>query len=561
MKVSPSGRVARNIAVITVEGPIDEWTLYSIKRRMAKAQQDGADALVFEVDSPGGEVFSCVLIASEIKKSAIPMTVAWVNPKAYSGGAIVAMACRELVIGDGAVLGDALPIATDPTGALMKIGRDEREKFTAPVMADLVDSARQNGYDEAMVQAFVRRGVELWLVEHTKTGQRLFVSHDEYVLAVGDEPDRLTPTVPRGLEPAPKPTRGQRAASAGASAGGGGGGGAEKTDFTPAAPGFSPTLIGDVNTELSVKSGPSKRPNLKDPEHQGMYKPIEYVTDGSAPLTLRETELVRYRIATAKIRTDEELRQHFGATNLARLDENWADHTARFLSNFYVKAFLIVLFLVAIFVEMTHPGLSLPGGIAALCLVALVLPPILAGIAGWWTLGAIVVGIALVCVEVFVTPGVAIIGVIGVLMLFCGLAGTFLVGPAGGGLFPGAGKSGSEIGWAVATTLVSLITAGVVVGVLLRFLPQMPMLRKLVLADANPDEEAPGAYTQSYGPDHPIKPGMKGVAITPLRPAGRVQVGERIVDAMADGSFVDAGVAVRVVSSGPFRTVVARDEG
>ena len=555
---SPSGRVAKNIAVITIEGIIDEWTLYSVKRRMAQAQQDGADAIVFEIDSSGDEVFACVLIATEIKKSAIPMTVAWVNSQAYSGGAVLAMACKEMVIGDAAVVGDVLPISMDGGGQLRKFGREERENLTAPVMADLVDSARQNGYDEQMVQAFVRMGVELWLVEHAKTGKRLFVSRAEYVLAVGEEPDATTPTVPRGMEPTPRARRNRSREASGA---GGGGGGTEKTDFTPAAPGYSPTLIGDVNTELSVKSSPGVRPNLNDAEHKGMYRAIEYVTDGSAPLTLRETELTRYRIATAKIRTDEDLRKHFGATNVARLNENWADHTARFLSLMPVKMFLIVVFLVALFVEMMHPGLSLPGGIAAICLVALVLPPILAGIAGWWTLGAIMLGIGLVCVEIFVTPGVAVIGVIGVLLLFCGLAGTFLVGPSGGGLFPGSGKSGGEIGWAVATTFVSLMTAGVLIGVLLRFLPRMPMLNKLVLSNVEPDEPEPGAYTQSIGPDHPIKVGMTGVAITPLRPVGRVEIGDRIVEGVTDGSFIDAGVRVRVVSAGGFRTMVAREEG
>jgi membrane-bound ClpP family serine protease len=555
VKVSPSGRVAKNIAIITIEGEIDEWTLYSVKRRIAKAQQDGADAIVFDVDSPGGEVFSCVLIATEIKKSTVPITVAWVNPKAYSGGAVVSLACRELVISDGAVLGDVLPIGVD-SGGLRQIGREEREKFTAPVMADLVDSARRNGYDEAMVQAFARRGIPLWLVENTKTGRRLFVSREEYRLAVGEEPDELQPTVPRGLGPAPQPTRRERREGNAAVSGTG-----EKTDFTPAGPGFSPTLIGDVNTELSMKGSRPTRPNLKDPDQKGMYKPIEFVTDGSAPLTMRGTELVRYGIATAKIRSDEELKTYFGATNVVRLDQNWADMAARFLSHGSVKMFLIVVFLVALFVEMSHPGLTLPGGIAAICLVGLVLPPILTGIAGLWTLAAIVLGIVLIGVELFLTPGVAIIGVIGVLSLFAGLAGTFLVGP-GNGLFPGAGRSSTDIGWAVATTFISLVVAGVVIGFLMRHLPQIPMLRRLILANEvdGGEEETPGSYAPSFSPDHPIQPGMKGIAVTPLRPAGRVQIGERIVDAVADGSFIDAGAKVKVLSSGGFRTTVALDD-
>jgi len=97
--------------------------------------------------------------------------------------------------------------------------------------------------------------------------------------------------------------------------------------------------------------------------------------------------------------------------------------------------------LISLFIEMTHPGLALPGSIAAVCLVGLVLPPILAGIAGWWTLLAIMAGIGLICCEIFLTPGMAIFGVVGVLLLFAGLVGTFLVGPGMGNMFPAWGAA------------------------------------------------------------------------------------------------------------------------
>ncbi len=574
VKPVPSGRVANNVAIITIEGPIDEWTVHSVRRRIAKAQEQGADAVVFEVNSPGGLITACILISTEIKKCPIATTVAWVNPMAYSGGAIVSLACKEIVISDGAVLGDALPIAYSPVSGLATLGRDEREKMAAPVIADIIDSARQNHYDEMLVQGIVRRGVELWLVENPETGERLFVNEDQYRVAVGGEPSRLSPSIAPGVGAADGARDRRNAPPSDARRGGTrrfpqstiasaprSPAPAEKTDFSPAEKGVSPVFAGDVNADLSLRGVPSVRPNLEDAEHKGKYVPIEYVTDGSGILTMRESELMRYGIARAKVRTDADLKQYFGAANLARLDETWADSAARFLSNFYVKAFLIVVFLVALFVEMMHPGLSLPGGIAAVALVCLVVPPILAGIAGWWTLAAIVLGIGLVAVEIFITPGVVIVGIVGVIVLFSGLAGTFLVGPGGGGMFPGSGRSGSEIAWAVAATLVSLISASVVVGVLLKFMPQIPVFRRLVLTTEDPDESSPGAYAPSFGPENAIKPGMKGSVVTPLRPAGRVQIGERIIDAVADGDFVDAGEPVRVVSASGFRTVVVRDVG
>ncbi len=571
----PGGRAATNVAVITIRGQIDEWTLHSVKRRIEVARDSGADAIVFEVDSPGGEIISCVLISTAIKNSPIANTVAWVNPMAYSGGTIVSFACREIVIADGAVMGDALPIRVGPLGMLEGMGRDEREKFAGPVIADLIDSARRNRQDEMLVQGFVRRGVELWLAENSDTGQRLFVTPEQFKIAVGraaTDEDRLSPTVRSGFGPmdprgrasggpasAPSlspPKRESRREDAPGAAGASAGGGGEK-DFTPAGE-VSPRIAAEINQDLDLKSVKSERPNLAAPEHKGKYTVVEYVCDGSGVITLRESELLRYRIAVRTVRTDDELKAFFGAKNLVRLDENWADHAARFLSNFIVRAILMVVFLVALFVEMSHPGLSLPGAIAAVCLLGIVLPPILAGIAGWWALLAIMAGIGLICVEVFITPGVAIFGVVGVLLLFSGLVGTFLIGPAAGSMFPGVGRSGGEIGWAVASVFITLTIAGVAIGVLLRYLPGLPMFNRLVLTSTPDDsgEAAPGPYAQPFSQDMPIKPGATGTAITPLRPAGRVQIGDRIVDAVADGAFVEAGGSVRVLTASPFRVTV-----
>jgi membrane-bound serine protease (ClpP class) len=553
----PSGRAANNVAVITVEGPIDEWTLRSVKRRMEVAKESGADALCFEVNSPGGEIIACLLISQAIKNSPISNTVAWVNPMAYSGGAVISLSCREIVIADGAVLGDAIPIRLSQLGLLEALPKDEREKFSGPLIADVIDSARRNHYDEMMVQGFVRRGVELWLVENPESHQRLFVTPEQFKVAVGHAPteeDRLSPDVRSGsgaFDPKDKPDMRANAAASPERK-------PEATDFTPAGK-YSQELINSVNDELSTKNAPrSERPDLAARDQKGKYKVIRYVSDGQGVLTLHERELLDYGVATQKVRTDDELKAFFGAKNVVRLDENWADHTARFLAQLPVKIFLIVVFLVALFVEMTHPGLALPGTIAAVCLVGLVLPPILAGIAGWWTLLAIVAGIGLICVEMFLTPGMAVFGVVGVLLLFAGLVGTFLVGPAMGNVFPGAGRDSGQIGWAFASVFVSVALAGIAIGFLLRYLPQVPVLRRLILTSDTPEdgEGAPSPYAQAFAQDSPIAVGMVGSAITPLRPAGRVQIGDRLVDAVAEGAFLEAGAPVRVTAANAFRVTV-----
>ncbi|MFI4872061.1 MAG: ATP-dependent Clp protease proteolytic subunit, partial [Phycisphaerales bacterium JB061] len=196
----PAFRQADRVAVITIHEPIDRITAYSVKRRMDLAIEGGAQALVFDINTPGGEVPAVLEICSAIKASSVPNTVAWVNPQAYSGGAIIALACREIVMADEAKMGDALPIQISPTGVDVATQGELRKKQVPPVLAEVVDSARTRGWDEFIVQAIVIDKVELWWVEEIapETGQprRLAVNESEFrLLFPGQEPPRGPPAI------------------------------------------------------------------------------------------------------------------------------------------------------------------------------------------------------------------------------------------------------------------------------------------------------------------------------------------------------------------------------
>jgi membrane-bound serine protease (ClpP class) len=49
---------------------------------------------------------------------------------------------------------------------------------------------------------------------------------------------------------------------------------------------------------------------------------------------------------------------------------------------------------------------------------------------------------------------------------------------------------------------------------------------------------------------------QRGTAITVLRPAGIVRIGKERVDAVSNGSYIDRGVAVRVIEVEGTRVVV-----
>jgi membrane-bound serine protease (ClpP class) len=196
---------------------------------------------------------------------------------------------------------------------------------------------------------------------------------------------------------------------------------------------------------------------------------------------------------------------------------------------------------------MTHPGATVPALISLCALVALVAPPFLIGLANWWEIAAIGVGVLLIGVEVLVLPGFGIAGVLGLLLLFGGLVGTFV--PAGGSVTTaGAAQDRMLIG--LVTVLLSAFTAGVGMYFLIRHLGKVPIFGKLVLQDGGTGSEEDEEFFAAMGAqvDGPAEVGEFGLAQTDLRPAGRILIGDRLVDAVAEIGYIKAGSKVRVVS-------------
>ncbi len=554
-----AGRSAKDVAVITVHGVIDAWTAFSIKRRIERAERDGADAIVFEINSPGGGVGAVEIVCNAIKASQVSNTVAWVRPQAYSGGAIIALACKEIIVTEHAQFGDALPVAFSPMTGLVNLPDAEREKFIGPLLAEVVDSARRNGYDEMLVQRFVRRGVELWLIEHPQTGEIYFATEYEATAALGTAPDRTNPRVPSvtgpvgGSGPAqPVETGIQEESLRGPEAEG------TPLDFLPADPRTPEATRRFVDGELQERGQASRRPDFRTPEHAGRYRLVEYVGDGHGLLIVHAPEMLRYRLAVGTINTDEEMAAFFGAQNVVRLNETWSEGLARFLTQSWVRGLLIAVFLVCLFVEMTHPGVTAPGLVAALALLALIVPPVLVNMAAWWEILAILLGIVLIGMELFVLPGIGVFGVLGVIFLFGGLIGTFV---GGGGLFPDSAQGRSELSTGVLTVVISAIASGGIMYMIAKHLPSTPLLNRLILKETLADGESTTMLSAMSQHTGTIAVGTMGRAMTPLRPSGRVLIGDELVDAVAEYGFVPAGATVRVISSDGFRTAVEVVEG
>ncbi len=535
----PAYRQADTVAVLTVHGPIDKITLYSLERRVAEALEDGAEAIVLDIDTPGGALEPTLDICHLVRTDAPANTVAWINPQAYSAGTIIALACRDIVLAPDAAFGDAAPIS--PFGP---IPVTERAKLESPILAEVVDSARRNHYDEKLVQAFVSVGVELWLIENTGTGERVFVDRQEYERVFGESPpDELTRVAPPPQSQTAPPVR------------------PWFESLLPPAEGVEsgqPPDAEELQKLIELEQNrPSSRPRLTEAD-RGRWKPVRQVVSNDRLLVLKPHEAAYYGLADAIIADDEQLRAYFGAQTVTRYDRAWSESLVQFLTNPIVRGVLLVIFVICLLVELAAPGLGVFGAAAGVSLLIVIGAPWLAGMAQWWEILLIVVGLGLVAVELFIIPGFGVPGVAGAGCVLVGLVGTFVSDD----LSTPAGQS--DLIQGLAATFTALLAAGIGGWLLFRQLEALPLLGRFILRTEVGASAGPTAGTgllEAMGAaQHVLGAGDVGFAETDLRPSGRANFDGRLVDVQSVGDYIERGTRVRVVAVGRFAIEVEAAE-
>src|SRR5262245_23369544 len=166
--------------VVILRGTIDEVNKASLVQRIIEARSLGADTIILQINTYGGLVTSGLDISSFLKRQNDVHIIAFVNEKAISAGAMIALACDEIVMEPGSKLGDCAPIVLDSSGTgLETLGSAERAKAESPILEDFYDSAKQNGYDPLLVQSMVSVGRVVHWVQN-QSGQRRFVDGPTY---------------------------------------------------------------------------------------------------------------------------------------------------------------------------------------------------------------------------------------------------------------------------------------------------------------------------------------------------------------------------------------------
>jgi len=169
------------VMVITLDGVINPVASEFISKSIKKATKRGVEALVVELDTPGGLDTSMRMIVKEIVGSEVPVVV-FVAPsgaRAASAGVFITIAAHIAAMAPGTNIG-----AAHPVGLGEKMDKTIAEKATNDAAAYIKSLAERKGRNAAWAEKAVRESISATEVEALRDHVIDIVSKDLTTLLV-----------------------------------------------------------------------------------------------------------------------------------------------------------------------------------------------------------------------------------------------------------------------------------------------------------------------------------------------------------------------------------------
>ena len=148
------------IAVLYVKGTINPVLVDYIKRGIEQAEQEGATAVIIQLDTPGGLDTSMRDIVKDIVNAEVPVVV-YVSPsgaRAASAGVFITMAAHVAAMAPNTAIGAAHPVAIGTEGEAA-ISEAMEEKIVNDAAAYIRSIAQAHGRNMEWAEKAVRESV------------------------------------------------------------------------------------------------------------------------------------------------------------------------------------------------------------------------------------------------------------------------------------------------------------------------------------------------------------------------------------------------------------------
>lgn len=168
-----------------------------MSRALKRASEENAEAVLFDMDTPGGMAWNTTTMAMEDLQKMKVKTVTYVNPRALSAGALIALGTDAIYMGPVSTIGAATPVSS--MGG--ELGEAERAKMNSALMAMARSAAKAKGHREEVANSMVDKDVGLKIgdKELVPKGQICSLDQDQATQVIDGKPV-LAKAVAKDLE-------------------------------------------------------------------------------------------------------------------------------------------------------------------------------------------------------------------------------------------------------------------------------------------------------------------------------------------------------------------------
>ena len=175
----------QKIYLVPVSGTVEPGMAAYIRRALTELKDRENGIIVFKMDSFGGRVDAALDIVDYISNIPDMKTIAYVEKRAISAGALIALAAGQLYMKENTIIGDCAPIIQTQEGQEMA-----GEKVQTVLRARFRALAKKNNYPVVLAESMVTMEMEVF--EVVMDGKKVYMDGTEFDDLTEAEKKRIT---------------------------------------------------------------------------------------------------------------------------------------------------------------------------------------------------------------------------------------------------------------------------------------------------------------------------------------------------------------------------------
>ena len=159
--------------------PVDASLWRQWKEARDRALSEGATVIIFEITTPGGAYLTARQFADDLKhlrERRGVRTVAYIPHAATSAGAILALACGEIVMGPDGQIGNVIPLEFRDFFSM----KEAEGKVKTEVVATMRSLARESGWPPLLLEAMADKRLDIGALIDRVSGEVEIIADREY---------------------------------------------------------------------------------------------------------------------------------------------------------------------------------------------------------------------------------------------------------------------------------------------------------------------------------------------------------------------------------------------